>query len=149
MTCLVRRWSGLLLASVLGTFCGCANNGQAVPDHPQLTPGTKLQDLTFPSSALHREMKYRVILPEAVGAERKLPVVYLLHGGGGGFRDWSDYSDVAKYANHGLLLIMPEGNSSYTNSASVPADRYQDYITKDRSQTLNRASRPPRAGTNV
>jgi putative tributyrin esterase len=132
MTGFMRRWSGLLLTSVLGMFCGCANDGHAVQDNPQVAPGTKLQDVTFRSSALNREMKYRVILPEAIAASQKLSVVYLLHGGGGGFRDWSNYSDVAKYANKGLILVMPEGNSSYyTNSATVPADRYEDYIVKD------------------
>ena len=74
-------------------------------------------------------MQYRVILPEAIATGQKLPVVYLLHGGGGGFRDWSNYSDVAKYAKKGVILVMPQGNFSYyTNSATAPADRYEDYI---------------------
>ena len=59
-------------------------------------------------------------------------MLYLLHGGGGGFRDWSNYSDVAGYAERGLILVMPEGNSSYyTNSADRPQDRYEDYIVHD------------------
>jgi S-formylglutathione hydrolase FrmB len=61
-----------------------------------------------------------------------LPVVYLLHGGGEGFRDWSNDSDVAQFAEQGLILIMPEGNSSYyANSAERPKDRYEDYIITD------------------
>ena len=59
-------------------------------------------------------------------------MLYLLHGGGGGFRDWSNYSDVASYAAQGLILVMPEGNSSYyTNSANRLQDRYEDYIAHD------------------
>jgi S-formylglutathione hydrolase FrmB len=58
--------------------------------------------------------------------------MYLLHGGGGGYRDWSNYSDVAQFAEHGFILVMPEGNSSYyVNAAERPQDRYEDYITKD------------------
>ena len=59
-------------------------------------------------------------------------MVYLLHGGGGGFRDWSNYSDVARFAEAGLLLVMPEGESSYyTNAVDPPQDRYEDYIVHD------------------
>jgi putative tributyrin esterase len=62
----------------------------------------------------------------------KLQVVYLLHGGGGGYRDWSNYSDVARLAESGLLLVMPEGGSSYyTNAVDPPQDRYEDYIVGD------------------
>ena len=77
-------------------------------------------------------MPYRVILPADLPPNNKLPVVYLLHGGGGGYRDWSNYSDVAKFAEQDLILVMPEGNSSYyMNAAERPLDRYEDYITKD------------------
>lgn len=77
-------------------------------------------------------MLYRVIMPVHVAAAQKLPVVYLLHGGGGGFHDWSNYSDVARYAERGLILVMPEGNYSYyMNSVEHPQDRYEDYIVHD------------------
>jgi S-formylglutathione hydrolase FrmB len=77
-------------------------------------------------------MQYRVISPSSVPAGQKLQAVYLLHGGGGGFRDWSNYSDVARFAETGLLLVMPEGDSSYyTNSADAAQDRYEDYIVQD------------------
>jgi len=100
-------------------------------DHPRLIPGVALQDVIFHSTALNREMPYRVILPRSVSAGQKLPVVYLLHGGGGSFRDWSNYSDVAQFAAH-LILVMPEaGSSYYTNSATRPGHRYEDYIVHD------------------
>ena len=55
-----------------------------------------------------------------------------MHGGGGGFRDWSNYSDVARFAESGLVLVMPEGGSSYYTNAVDPAqDRYEDYIVQD------------------
>jgi S-formylglutathione hydrolase FrmB len=64
----------------------------------------------------------------------KLPVVYLLHGNGGSYQNWSNYSDVAKYAGAGggMILVMPGGESSYwVNAALKPADRFGDYLTKD------------------
>jgi putative tributyrin esterase len=91
-----------------------------------------MHDVIFHSAAQNRNMPYRVLLPIGLVAGQKLPVVYLLHGGGGSFLDWSNYSDVARFAEHGLILVMPEGNSSYyTNSASIPQDRYEDYIVRD------------------
>ena len=102
------------------------------PDHPRLTPDVQMQDVTFRSVSLRREMPYRVTLPSHLPANKKLPVVYLLHGGGGGYHDWSNYSDVAVFAEQGVILVMPEGNSSYyMNAAARPQDRYEDYITKD------------------
>ncbi len=89
-----------------------------------------LHDITFYSEALHRQMRYRVFLPEAAG-EQKLPVVYLLHGGDGTFRNWSNYTDVAQFAS-GALLVMPQGDYSYyVNAALRPQDRYEDYIVND------------------
>jgi len=91
-----------------------------------------MRDVTFHSVSLNRDTQYRVILPASIKADQKLPVVYLLHGGGGGFRDWSNYSDVANWAEHGLILVMLEGGSSYyTNAVEHPEDRYEDYIVKD------------------
>lgn len=87
-------------------------------------------------------MHYRVLLPEKIAAEQKFPVVYLLHGGGGGFRDWSNYSDVTRYAQQGLILVMPEGNSSYyMNSVDHPQDRYEDYMVHDLIADVEQGSR--------
>jgi putative tributyrin esterase len=104
----------------------------AQPDAPQLTPKVTMMDVTFHSAALQRDMQYRLMMPKDIRPSEKLKTVYLLHGGGGGFRDWSNYSAVAQYAERGLILVMPEGNSSYfTNAADRPEDRYEDYIIKD------------------
>jgi putative tributyrin esterase len=121
----------LLLAAL--AMCSCSRNTQPVPpDHPRLTSGVKMVDVIFHSTSLNREMQYRTIIPASIAPNQKLPVLYLLHGGGGGFRDWSNYSDVAGYAAQGVILVMPEGNNSYyTNSADHPQDRFEDYIVHD------------------
>lgn len=117
---------------VLASSVACHKESPPPPDHPRLTPNVRMQDVTFHSASLQRDMPYRAILPNSISANQKLAVVYLLHGGGGGYSDWSNYSDVARYAEHGLILVMPEGNSSYyVNAAERPNDRYEDYITKD------------------
>jgi S-formylglutathione hydrolase FrmB len=91
-----------------------------------------MRDVVFHSAALDREMKYRVILPSVVAAHQRLPVVLLLHGGGGDFREWSNDSDVAGLIKGNFVLLMPEGGYSYyVNAAEHPADRYEDYIADD------------------
>ena len=82
-------------------------------------------------------MPYRVFLPAKLDHGQKLPVVYLLHGNGGSYRNWSNYSDVARYAavggsSKGLILVMAEGESSYyMNAVEKPEDKYEDYLVND------------------
>lgn len=91
-----------------------------------------MQDVIFHSAALNRDMPYRVFLPLHVEPGIRLPAVYLLHGGNGGFRDWSNDSVVSNYSARGLILVMPEGEFSYyMNAAERPQDRFEDYIFVD------------------
>jgi S-formylglutathione hydrolase FrmB len=123
----------LLLVGILLFSAACKRQPKdAPPDHPRLTPNVVMRDVEFRSAALNRTMRYRVVLPAVVFGEDKLPTLYLLHGGGGGFRDWSNYSNVAGYAGKGFILVMPEGDESYyMNAAERPQDRYEDYIVHD------------------
>jgi len=119
--------------SVLIVLTACnRKNQEPSPDRPRLTPNVVLRDIRFRSAALNRDMQYRVVMPAIMAAGAKLPAVYLLHGGAGSFRDWSNYSDSAKFAEQGLILVMPEGDESYyMNSVEQPQDRYEDYIVND------------------
>lgn len=128
-----RRLSGYVLVVILLLSTGCKKNNEAQqPDRPRLTPNVALRDITFRSAALNRDMQYRIVMPSDAVPGQKLNAVYLLHGGGGGFRDWTNDSDVARFAESGLALVMPEGGSSYyTNAFDPPRDRYEDYIVKD------------------
>jgi putative tributyrin esterase len=123
----------VIFCLVLSLLTGCSEKKQeSRGDNPRLSAGVSMRDVTFHSPALGRDMLYRAIVPAIIPTGKKLKAIYLLHGGGGGFRDWSNYSDVARFAERGLILIMPEGNSSYyTNSATRTEDRYEDYIVKD------------------
>jgi putative tributyrin esterase len=133
---LSRQWesiSTVICCTVLTFAAGCHwQKQETFVDHPRLTPLVTVHDVTFHSSALRRDTPYRVILPRSIPSGSKLPVVYLLHGGNGSFRDWSNNTDVARFAERGLVLVMPDGDESwYTNSAERPGDRYEDYITQD------------------
>ena len=110
----------------------CRKAPEPKPDRPRLTSNVAMQDVTFHSAALDRDMPYRVVMPAKIPVGSKLPVVYLLHGGGGDFKEWTNDSDVARFAENNLILVMPEGGYSYyTNSVDRHQDRYEDYIVHD------------------
>jgi len=126
----IRQSAGAIC--VLLFLAACTKKAEVRPDHPRLTPNVRMQDVTFHSASLNRDMQYRVILPRMIPNQQKLPVVYLLHGNGESYQAWSNNSDVAKFAEPGLILVMPEGKASYyTNAVARPEDRYEDYIVKD------------------
>lgn len=126
------RW--IVPAYALGAFAltGCHSHTSRTPERARQFPGVTVQDVTFRSVALSRDVTYRVYLPSPRPAGKGFPTVYLLHGGGGGFQDWSAYSDAGSYAARGLILVMPDGDSSYwMNAVEAPADRYQDFLIND------------------
>jgi S-formylglutathione hydrolase FrmB len=118
--------------AALAVLAGCHREELAVRDHPRSFPGVASRDVTFYSSALGRTMPYRVYIPKDITVGTRLPVVYLLHGCGSSFRDWSNYSNVGAYAAKGLILVMVDGACSYYMNAALNAkDRYEDYLVHD------------------
>jgi hypothetical protein len=129
-----RLGSRLFFAAALSLFSatafGCSrnhNNGNR--DQPRITSDVSLQDVTFHSSALNRDVQYRVFLPKTFPSPQPSCDLSLA---------WRWFSRLVelfrccKVRQASVLLVMPEGNSSYyTNSATVPSDRFEDYIVKD------------------
>ena len=78
-------------------------------------------------------MKYRVLLPQGYGASlRRYPVLYLLHGLTGDYKDWTTRTNVAEYSRTlPLIIVMPDGeNSWYTNAADGSA-KFEDYVANE------------------
>jgi putative tributyrin esterase len=107
---------------------------------PKATPAIVLrgnvETFRLNSKLMAREMPYRVILPANYNNSNETtfyPVVYLLHGLSGHFDNWTDKTKLAEYSlNHPLIVVMPEGNDGwYSDSVSVPGDRYESYIIRE------------------
>jgi putative tributyrin esterase len=93
-----------------------------------------VRDGSFHSESLAREMRYRVILPAGYEtSSERYPTLFLLHGLYGDFENWSTRTNLIRYAERFRLIIsMPDaGDSWYANSATVPADKFENYIIKD------------------
>ncbi|MCX5569173.1 alpha/beta hydrolase [Kaistia nematophila] len=74
--------------------------------------------LTAPSAALGHAIPYSLYKPAAEpAAGTRWPVLYLLHGGGGGDQDWLDYGKIAATLDDEiaagkmppLVVVMPDG----------------------------------------
>jgi len=95
--------------------------------------GSWATDALFHSASLQRDMHYRVLLPRDYEKGGRFPVLYLLHGLYGDYLNWDTRTGLENYARDlRLLIVMPDADDSwYTNSATVPADKFEDYIAKD------------------
>ena len=106
------------------------------------------------SKLMAREMPYRVILPVdyAKNKDEKYAVIYLLHGLTGHYSNWTDKTKLAIYAQkYKFIIVTPEGNDGwYTDSVSVPNDKYESYIIQELIPKIDKnyrtiADRPHRA----
>ncbi|MGH9184714.1 MAG: alpha/beta hydrolase [Acidimicrobiales bacterium] len=72
----------------------------------------RLLDVTVSSAALTRPAGVRVLVPASYRdhPDRRYPVLYLLHGGFGGYRDWTEAGDAQRLtAGLDLIVVMPDG----------------------------------------
>ena len=103
-----------------------------------------VQDFQLTSKLMARQIPYRVVLPTDYASEKKsYPVIYLLHGLTGHFDNWGSKTKLADYAkNYNFIVVMPEGNNGwYSDSASVPTDKYESYIIQELIPEIERKFR--------
>lgn len=90
--------------------------------------------VAIPSAAMHKSFEATVVLPDQYirGKEAtRFPVVYLLHGSGGDYTDWTTNSHIARLADrYHVILVMPDGGheSWYIDSPVDPHSRYETYV---------------------
>jgi S-formylglutathione hydrolase FrmB len=104
-----------------------------------------LPDQKLASKLMGRDMPYRVILPAgyAKNTQRRYPVIYLLHGLSGHFDNWIDKTKLTSYAAaYDFVIVTPEGNDGwYTDSATIPNDKYESYIVDELIPAIDRQFR--------
>jgi enterochelin esterase-like enzyme len=96
----------------------------------------KAYALSHYSDALRRELAYWVYLPPGYGeSATRYPVLYMLHGGGGGLEEWAVYGliDSADLAfREGILrpfiIVLPEGEKSFWTNWANDSPRWGDYL---------------------
>src|SRR5881227_2594429 len=98
-------------------------------------PATSVETIQLQSKLVNATLPYNVILPADYRTSKttRSPVLYLLHGLGGHYSDWLTRTNVADYAaQYRMIVVMPEGKDGwYTDSATVPNDKYESYVLKE------------------
>jgi putative tributyrin esterase len=96
----------------------------------------QVETIPLESKLMGKTLPYTVVLPlgyRLITSPRKYPVLYLLHGWSGRPQGWLTDSKLKEYAErHRLIIVLPEGGLGwYTDSATVPADKYESYILQE------------------
>ena len=102
--------------------------------------GGQLLDSEMYSPILNQFMPFRVYLPPgySLNVELHYPTVYLLHGAGGNYTEWSDSflpqqldTMILRGELQPMIVVMPDGGGRtyFANWDNGP--RYSDYIAQD------------------
>lgn len=98
-----------------------------------------VDSLEIQSSSMNKIYKAAVVLPASYASNKaSYPVLYLLHGGAGHFRDWltqtPDKMLVKNLADqYNIIIVLPEGEafSWYMDSPSNPNSKFETHIIKE------------------
>ncbi len=98
----------------------------------------RVEAVKFESKLVAQALPYNVVLPPDYDAPTarttRYPVLYLLHGLAGSHDDWvSNRAHLAQHAaQYHIIIVTPEGhNGWYTDSATVPNEKYESYIVQE------------------
>ncbi len=98
----------------------------------------RVEAVNFESKLVGQALPYNVVLPSDYDAPTarttRYPVLYLLHGLSGSHDDWvSSRAHLAQHAaQYRIIIVTPEGHDGwYTDSATVPNEKYESYIVQE------------------
>jgi S-formylglutathione hydrolase FrmB len=103
----------------------------------------KVDTLTTYSDAMRKDIPALVVKPDNYSAQRKYPVVYLLHGYSGDYTGWMKINGeyIRKMADReDLLIVSADGGFSswYFDVEGDSACQYETYIAKELIDTIDR-----------
>lgn len=113
----------------------------------------KVDTIDVASASMSRTLRAAVVLPETYRKARKqnFPVLYLLHGGTGSFRDWltktPDKTLLHRLADqYNLIIVTPDGDptSYYFDSPQLKTSQFETFISKELIDKIDNAYRTVR-----
>jgi putative tributyrin esterase len=87
--------------------------------------------LVYTSKNLAKPDTTWVFKPQNYQQKDKLPVLFLLHGYSGNYKQWNKIMDAQKYANeYGLIIVCPDGlfSSWYINSPAKSDMQFESFF---------------------
>jgi S-formylglutathione hydrolase FrmB len=99
----------------------------------------KVDTITVPSAVMQKDIRAAVVLPQSYKKSKKpFPVLYLLHGGTGSYRDWlsktPDKTLLHRLADqHQLIIVTPDAGptSYYFDSPTDKSSQYETFIARE------------------
>lgn len=109
----------------------------------------KIDSLEIAATAMHKAYKSAVVLPASYPNNKlRYPVLYLLHGGLGHYRDWIEKTPDRLLLNrlsdlYDLIIVLPEGEvfSYYIDSPVDKNSQFESYIVNDVVPTIDKTYR--------
>lgn len=100
------------------------------------TGQNEIAEAKHESKLLAREMSYRIIFPKDYKTleNKRFPVIYLLHGRGGNFQDWTNLTKIEEYSfAYNFIIVMPDGGkeSWYADNVTLPDEKRESYLIKE------------------
>lgn len=88
------------------------------------------------SNSMHKTITNLIIKPDSYNTQKIFfPVLYLLHGAGGTYKDWvTNVPELKNYAdNYNILIVCPDGanTSWYFDSPIDDKMKYETYLSKE------------------
>lgn len=128
---MIKRHLYILIALVCHCLTGFA----------QMPGWGKVEYKTMPSQILGVDREYAIYLPPnyETNTDRSYPVLYLLHGGGGGHTDWAKAGHLQGIANQliasedacEMIVVCPEAGKNLMTFFNSPEWRYEDYFFQE------------------
>ncbi len=101
----------------------------------------KVEYKTMPSKILNQDREYAVYLPKSYSTnpDKKYPVLYLLHGGGGNHTDWPEKGRLTDVINPlidsgeavEMIVVCPEAGKTFMNYFNSLGWLYEDYFFQE------------------
>src|SRR5690554_6620551 len=106
----------------------------------------KVDTIDIYSNAMNRNIKAAIVTPDSYTKNSSdYPVLYLLHGGSGSFRDWHssipDKSLLHKLVDqYNLIIVTPDGGTTsyYFDSPTDKTSQYETFISKELVESIDK-----------
>lgn len=106
-----------------------------------LARAARIDSLSMRTFLLESPEQVYVVVPDSVGADQRLPVVYLLHGHGGAAGQWlKTQPRLPELADqYGMIFVLPDGhNSWYFDSPVDDKMQMETFITDELVKYIDR-----------
>ena len=111
--------------------------GQAPQTIEQIEEQPQTEVVAVKSQKMGRDINATVVVPAQYFdpdlQEEQFPVVYLLHGADGSYRDWPTKADLDDLSSeYGVIIVCPDGQDSwYFDSPIDPKMQFETFITQE------------------